>query len=451
MSNAKATFRRLIVISDLHLGGTRPVMMSRPDRLVRFLRRLPRQFKSEEKLELVIAGDFVDFLTIEPWASWTPNPDIARKKIDETMNGELFGPVFDALRELLQAGCVLTILLGNHDLELALPGVQESLCRRLSAGPHQVLFLADGRAYRVGGLLIEHGNRYDGANANDWEYLRLIGSASSRAESSPVDLRTSFGSQFVVDHINPLKVHYPFLDLVQPQTELVALLLLAFEPALIWDWKRICAGRKAQLLQGENQQGRQPGKGYQIGATPLDQPDEELRYLFGSAYDQLLLAPQEAGAGTLLRAYLTNRSDSLSEIVQRGDTIPADRLRKIRVVLRRVLLNDASARLDGPTEQYGKAAEHLIKSGDGIQAVIMGHTHLPRVVTAGRGLYINTGTWIDRIRVPEPALQDGADDALTAFLNDLLHDRRPDCSPTYADALISSDGRIAEINLKEAP
>src|SRR5436190_14725750 len=73
-------------------------------------------------------------------------------------------------------------------------------------------------AYRVGSLLIEHGNRYDGANANDWEYLRLIGSAHSRAESVAVPSRISFGSQFVVDHINPLKLHYPFIDLLQPQT-----------------------------------------------------------------------------------------------------------------------------------------------------------------------------------------------------------------------------------------
>jgi UDP-2,3-diacylglucosamine pyrophosphatase LpxH len=234
MSSLEATFaRRVIVISDLHLGGNKSVMMSRPGRLVRFLRELPHQVRSDEKLELVIAGDFVDFLTIDPLASWTPEADVARKKLNDTMNGELFGPVFDALLELVRSGCALTILLGNHDLELALPGAQEALWRRLSADPHQVLFLVDGRAYRVGGLLIEHGNRYDGANANDWEYLRLIGSAHSRAESAPVTLRTSFGSRFVIEHINPLKDRYPFLDLLQPQTELVALLLLAFEPELI--------------------------------------------------------------------------------------------------------------------------------------------------------------------------------------------------------------------------
>jgi hypothetical protein len=100
VSSAEGTFnRRLIVISDLHLGGSKSVMMSHPGRLVRFLRALPHRVRADEKLELVIAGDFIDFLTIDPLASWTPEPDVARKKLNDTMSGELFGPVFDALRE----------------------------------------------------------------------------------------------------------------------------------------------------------------------------------------------------------------------------------------------------------------------------------------------------------------------------------------------------------------
>ena len=424
-------------------------MMSRPDRLVRFLQELSGHARGDERLELVIAGDFVDFLAHDPPASWTADPVLARRKLNDTMNGERFGRVFDALSKVVQLGCVLTILLGNHDLELALPAVQEALWRRLSAGPHQVLFLVDGRAYRIGSLLIEHGNRYDGANANDWEYLRLIGSAQSRSESAPVALRTSFGSQFVIDHINPLKDRYPFIDLLQPQNELVALLLLAFEPELIWDWKRIFAGRKVQRLEADNAIGGQPGRTYQIGASTLDRPDGELRALFGPIYDQMRAPAQEVGVGALLRAYLDNRNDSLGEILRRGDAIAPDRLQKIRVLLRRLLLNDASARLDGPTEQYGKAAERLLRDGDGVEAVIMGHTHLPRKVQLSQGMYINTGTWIDRVSVPDQALEDGADEALAAFLRDLLHDRRPARPATFADARINSDGHVGEIDLKE--
>lgn len=484
MSDVNARFHRVVIISDLHLGGaddalkddevpvdaaqvtgtpedSQPtnhtkkaassVMMSRPDRLSRFLRELCDQVSRDEKLELVIAGDFVDFLAIEPWASWTPDPTVACEKLTKTMNSKLFGPVFDALRDLVSAGCAITILLGNHDLELALPEIQEALWRRLAAGPHEVMFSTDGRAYRIGGLLIEHGNRYDGANENDWENLRIISSASSRAEPIPVALRTSFGSQFVTDHLIDLKAFYPFLDLLQPQNELVALLILAFEPELFWDWNMICASRKAQKLQDSNPKGLQPGKTYCIAASPMDEPDEDLRNLFGEVYDQLLRPPQEQeiGARTLMQAYRQNRHESVAAFLRRNEAIPADRLKQIRALLRRVL-DDDTADLNHPTGQYGKAAERLIMDGHGIQVVVMGHTHLPRLKPYGHGWYINTGTWIDRIRVPSIALDDNDDGELENFLKALLDDRRPDCPSTYADIRIGCDGHIVSHRLTEA-
>ena len=68
----------------------------------------------------------------------------------------------------------LTILLGNHDLELGLPAVQAMLLQALGGRRHRVAWVDDGRAYRLGGVLIEHGNRYDGANLNDWNGLRSL-------------------------------------------------------------------------------------------------------------------------------------------------------------------------------------------------------------------------------------------------------------------------------------
>jgi len=430
------------------LTGLSP-MMSRPGRLADFLTGLPRRVQEGESLELVIAGDFVDFLCIQPWSGWTPEPGEARDKLARTMSGSLFKPVFDALGALVAAGGDVTILLGNHDLELALPAVQEALWKQLGAGPHRVLFLTDGRAYRVGGLLIEHGNRYDGANANDGERLRVIASARSRGESSPVELRVSAGSQLVEKVINPLKRWYPFLDLLQPQDELVALLLLAFEPALIHDWVMISQMFKGRRLQEANPRGDQPGATHQVASSPLDGPDPELQAAFGPAYDQLLRPPQQVAHSDFLRVYLQNRKDSLSSILGRGDHIPPDRLRQIRLMLRRLLRGDRTFQLDGPTGPYGEAARRLIAAGRDVEAVIMGHTHLPRKVRMGGGWYINTGTWIDRVRVPDEALEEGADEALEQFLQDLLHDQRPRCPATYAEARIGPEGKIETLELQE--
>ena len=57
---------RAIVISDLHLGGEAPRMMNHPDELARFITQLPTRLNRDEKLELVINGDFVDFLAVLP-------------------------------------------------------------------------------------------------------------------------------------------------------------------------------------------------------------------------------------------------------------------------------------------------------------------------------------------------------------------------------------------------
>ena len=56
---------RVFVISDLHLGGAKPAMMSHAKDLANFVNELPKQLRGDEKLELVIAGDFIDFLAIE--------------------------------------------------------------------------------------------------------------------------------------------------------------------------------------------------------------------------------------------------------------------------------------------------------------------------------------------------------------------------------------------------
>ena len=197
MPDSASKARRVIVISDLHIGGEQPSMMSSADRLSGFIEALPAQARPDESMELVIAGDFIDFLAEAPFTSWTADSRQARTKLRRVMNDPAFASVFAALNRLVAAGHSLTIMIGNHDLELALPAVQDDLLERLSAAGRLIHFVDDGRAYRIGRMLIEHGNRYDGANENDWTNLRIIASAQSRAESPPVELRASAGSWLV--------------------------------------------------------------------------------------------------------------------------------------------------------------------------------------------------------------------------------------------------------------
>src|SRR5690554_6052527 len=143
--------QRVFVISDLHLGGESPSMMSKPEQLAEFIRGLSERLSNNDTGELVIAGDFIDFLAVEDFKRWTPDPDEAVAKLRETTEKPSpFAPIFDALSELLASVSIqrLVILIGNHDTELTIPQVQAALVARLQTSPHQVHFRSEER--RVG-------------------------------------------------------------------------------------------------------------------------------------------------------------------------------------------------------------------------------------------------------------------------------------------------------------
>jgi len=447
--------KRVFIFSDLHLGGVQPSMMSSGPRLARCLAGLPGRLRPDERMEVVIAGDFVDFLAEAPFAAWTPDPARAVAKLRRILADSQFADVFTALRGLVAAGHDLTILIGNHDVELVLPAVQEALLAALGATPHRVHFVDDGRAYRIGGLLIEHGNRYDPSNENDWDSLRAIASAQSRFEEPPVGYWPSAGSYVVERVVSPLKADYPFIDLLQPQGEVLALLLAAFEPALLLELPKLARVLNAQKLQAANPGGLQP---VVISAVADEKartrPDPELLRVFGASYQELRSPRVAVGAGDILLVAWQSRKDGLARLIRESREIPRRRLEQIRVAMAKLLLEDRSQQADGDTEQYGKAADRLIAtSGGSVQTVVMGHTHLPRHIgMPDRASYINTGTWADVIRVPPELLKEDVDAAAFAgFLRDLLHGGLRKTPASFGDVRVEAGGAVALAKLEWAP
>lgn len=455
-SQALRERRRIVVISDLHLGGSQPAMMSSGSLLAAFIDELPRGLGDDETLELVIAGDFVDFLAVAPWQAWTVEAGEAVRKLAAVMGDAAFSGVFAALRRLTSAGHGLTILIGNHDLELALPAVQEALLVQL-AGRGPVRLVDDGRAYRVGRVLIEHGNRYDPSNENDWGSLRAIASAQSRFEAPSCVLNPSAGSVIVERVIAGLKQRYPFVDLLQPQGQLTALLLAAFEPGLALDIPKIARMLRAQQMEAANPWGLQPMRATAVASTESVAPlDPELLQAFGDDYRELAvwhpLAPQPVAASDVLLAAWRFRHDGLEPLMTQGQPVPPGRLEKLRVAMSKILLGDRSAAWDADTGAHGRAAQRLIAdSGGRVELVVMGHTHLPRRVGAPyRPSYINTGTWADVIRVPQPALEPDGAEALQEFLAGLLSGRMRSTPATFADIRLAADGTVLQAWLKSA-
>jgi UDP-2,3-diacylglucosamine pyrophosphatase LpxH len=251
---------RLFVISDLHLGGDAPAMMSFPQELADFIDGLPGRTRPDEAIELVIAGDVIDFLAIEldgQTDAWTSEPARAVAKLRKAIGGPE-AVVYEALAKHIAAGHGLTILVGNHDLELALPDIQSALCEALKCRPGAIHFVDDGRAWRLGGALVEHGNRYDDANLNDWNSLREIAASQSRGEAPLSELEPSFGSQLVHKVVHKYKQSFEFIDTLQPQGVLVAYLMAALEPGLLEHLPALLKVWRGQSRQARNADGAAP-------------------------------------------------------------------------------------------------------------------------------------------------------------------------------------------------
>jgi UDP-2,3-diacylglucosamine pyrophosphatase LpxH len=439
--------RRLLVISDLHVGGGPHPMLGHPDLLVDFLRHCSALAPPGENAnELVINGDFVDFLAEPPLAPWTETEQSAVEKLRKAF--DTWPDIFDALATCIGRIGRFTILLGNHDIELAYPRVREALLRRLETSPHRCLFITNNEAYRVGDVLIEHGNRYDPWNAIDHDGLREIVSAASRRESWTSTMQICPGSRFVHEFIGPLKERYHFIDLLKPEDKLVALLVTALEPVLKADVRWLFAGatqwaaekfRNARwaVAGGPGGQPGQPhlvGKDVEVkgtGAVPdyvSKEFGEELRPL-----DPTLVGKDAPP----VRPFPKESSDSLGTLLREGKPIDDVRLKKLQVAFRAKLADDASFDEKNSHDAYASAAEIMLSRAEA-KVVIMGHTHLSRDVRFVAGRYVNTGTWADLIRVRKEILADTEEaraafsDWLKRLATNALEDIR-EAHPSYAD------------------
>jgi hypothetical protein len=135
--------RRVVVISDVHIEPEAR-MMSQPEKLGEFIGALTPL--DADELELVIAGDFIDFLALPPLSAWTQDPEQAVAKI-EFLEGTRFKELLGGLRVLIANQHALTILAGNHDVELSFPKVQAYLERILSRPESDPVHLRRARVY----------------------------------------------------------------------------------------------------------------------------------------------------------------------------------------------------------------------------------------------------------------------------------------------------------------
>jgi len=227
-----------IILSDLHLGagffdGANPLEDFRHDRQFSdFLMSLRDESESAGRpMDLIINGDFIEYLQVpavpvseyDPRAAYPEDAYRSTTEADAVLRTDLViaghRPVFEGLAGFLseRPRRTVTVIKGNHDLQLHWPGVQERIRQALGAvGPRAPLLTFAARSVLQDGVYVEHGNQYgDPLNSlDDFE--------------NPVDprhpdrLKTPVGSRFVIEFFNHVEYEKWWVDAVKPIPALIA-------------------------------------------------------------------------------------------------------------------------------------------------------------------------------------------------------------------------------------
>ncbi len=221
---------RHYVISDLHLGmghrgdGTlHPLEDFTSDATFRQLLDL---IERESGDELVINGDWLDFLQLEPLEAypqdklfsadghrlgWTEKDSL--KKFESCKSANAHRGFFDDLSSFLKSGRKLTVLMGNHDPDLFWDAVQSEVFQLLKPPERQQLefvqtFIRRGTAH------IEHGNQYSTPENKFYNPANVFHQCTQDQETR---LEMVWGSIFMMEFFNKLEEEYPFADNVKTQ------------------------------------------------------------------------------------------------------------------------------------------------------------------------------------------------------------------------------------------
>lgn len=439
--------KKVFVISDLHLGGDKGFQMcSNQTNLARFILWVTKQKKDNQGVDfnLVLAGDIIDFLAEGPWDSFTHSEEEALKKLENVFKN--FRSVWRALRCYVKSGANLTILLGNHDVEMSLPKVRRRLLKELGRGG-SIEFIYDNEAFVLGeDVIIEHGNRYDSWNVVNHDSLRQIRSLMSRKQVlGDIRLETP-GSVFVSEVMNDLKSKYAFIDLLKPQNLAVALLLSALEPDKIFSLEESSAGRKNILLEGL------------LKAVSLVKPVVLGEVINKSGGEDHFPKRRELMSGELKKATEKERFENLmvelgfdpqsvSDLKKTGQTSGTSKywgnynFPRVKAFCASISAVFAGEDEEKKINRIYKAFKHLaeVKSFDedniyaeaaktlakDFKLVVFGHTHhamKKQFDFDGRepSHYINSGTWADIISISEELLKgDIPCDEFKQFVDDL--------------------------------
>lgn len=370
----------IVVISDLHLAARRGEGLFQSDeQLAGFLKWIHEETRH---CLLVLNGDVLDFLVDGDPKTIT---DAKASASQAASIIEHHTEVFDALAGLANSpDHQLLIVGGNHDPEWIFPEVQQEIAHRLkgtcSHPPARWAVNGEAVSFYIGAakVLIEHGDQYDDFNFIDHESLRKMISLNSRGIDSKGTYKPPPGSHVVINRFNLIRDSFPWVERLHPLGYVVLPLILEVvmpqlerkeQIALLGVVKEVAQWSKRSAIKAALRSIKPESKYW------ADEDEERQRFIEWQAefenQDMWGRAEQDF-AGIIKRLRNVSARDGFFEIEER----------------------------DGAFE----AMNSLI--GFGNRLVIHGHTHAAKAYRVGRGLYLNSGTWGQLMRLPESEASD---------------------------------------------
>lgn len=366
------------VVSDLHLGAgaAEPELedFDQDEQLAAFVERIARPGVS-----LFINGDFIDFPQIPPYEVgpedhllWDEASSLAKLEMALLAHSK----PFEALGRFVANGGALRLHVGNHDLDLAWPKVQERLRAVVGAG----LQLSNTHSV-YHGVHIEHGHMFTPENAPKMADS-FIHAHSFPDGSEKTYLERVWGTDFMLQFYNDLERKHRFADNVKPMLtvlyygiknrwvgakDLVRLVLFLKRSGIEW------RGVASSVLAGP------PGE----QKVPESVQDEDWRHAIGERMATDVAFRKE------MRETIAALPPEQQELLADGRTV------KIEVAGAKSTTQAGNTLGLFREERQHRAARQRLES-PGITHVVFGHTH---EVIDGEldGCLFNPGTWLPHL------------------------------------------------------
>ena len=415
------------VVSDLHMGGSEGFQIFRETkRLANYIRWVTGQ-RPGGHVALILNGDVID--TLAENITGYLAVDEAVSIVQRIMRDPSFGQIWDALADFVKVdGRALIVVIGNHDIELAFPTVQQAIVKRLAsenlAARARIEFSTTGAGYSciVGNATVfcTHGNEVDPWNYVRYEDLSKVARRLNTGRSvTQEEWAPNAGTKMVKEVMNEVKRRYAWIDLLKPEIQAAVGTLLVLEPAQVAKINRLIPiiGEKRR---GDNEfDKRLSGDEYQPPGISSSNPPT-LDRLLGPSVLEGLRGPSKDGNGTsddmLLSAEKNfgaqrTRADSADSTLGTGQVI-WDRLtgwitgvgqdEALRRALKDWTADDKTFQIDDQDDTYKAIGDSV---GTSVDFIVTGHTHLERAIDMGAGrFYFNCGTWIRLLRLTDTVL-----------------------------------------------